>query len=239
MTRGPSVESTTETSEDLSIRRRRRGQQRVSSSSSSQQGGGGLPQDLTIVKLKEEEEENKREFYKKEDDGRDDVKDERNGKIISDRTKRKSDEENGNGNDDNDDDENVGNGEKKLKTDVVVVVNRTNENSLPATDLTEKRLSLRNAMPMTTTTTPSMPSTFRNPDDYDVSTRLRSSSNGNHVDLLSKTLIRGIPKELKVKEPGRGVWAREKIPKGTRYGPFFGKWVSDPIDGRYAWEGYE
>ncbi|KAK6628258.1 hypothetical protein RUM43_002070 [Polyplax serrata] len=73
---------------------------------------------------------------------------------------------------------------------------------------------------------------FRNPDDSDTPVRHRSSS--DHLD-ISKAL-RVVPKELKLRETGRGIWAREKIPKGTKYGPFLGKWTTDPIDPRFAWE---
>lgn len=45
-----------------------------------------------------------------------------------------------------------------------------------------------------------------------------------------------VPQELKVREKGGGVWGRKEIPKGTRYGPFLGKWLGEPIDPRFAWE---
>lgn len=44
-----------------------------------------------------------------------------------------------------------------------------------------------------------------------------------------------VPSELEIKETG-GVFARTTIPKGTRYGPFQGKWAGTPQDPRFAWE---
>ncbi|KAF6204240.1 hypothetical protein GE061_002580 [Apolygus lucorum] len=45
------------------------------------------------------------------------------------------------------------------------------------------------------------------------------------------------PSEVEVRGGG-GVWARDggSVPRGTRYGPFTGKWVSEPLDSSYAWE---
>jgi hypothetical protein len=45
-----------------------------------------------------------------------------------------------------------------------------------------------------------------------------------------------IPPELELREPGSGVWTRQRVTRGTRYGPFLGKWTPEPIDPRYAWE---
>lgn len=45
-----------------------------------------------------------------------------------------------------------------------------------------------------------------------------------------------IPPELVLRDPGSGVWTRQHISRGTRYGPFVSKWTSEPIDPRYAWE---
>lgn len=45
-----------------------------------------------------------------------------------------------------------------------------------------------------------------------------------------------VPPELEVRERGEGVRAKKDIPKGTRYGPFLGKWLGEPIDPRFAWE---
>ena len=33
-----------------------------------------------------------------------------------------------------------------------------------------------------------------------------------------------------------GVWANEKIPAGTRFGPFMGKWTMEATNPKYAWE---
>lgn len=43
-----------------------------------------------------------------------------------------------------------------------------------------------------------------------------------------------LPGELELKE--NGVFARSTICKGTRFGPFQGKWASAPQDCRFAWE---
>lgn len=69
-------------------------------------------------------------------------------------------------------------------------------------------------------------------DDTDSLVRFRSAA--DHVDVARN--LRTVPPELKVKEGGRGVWARENVPKGRRYGPFLGKWVLEPVDLQYAWE---
>jgi hypothetical protein len=33
-----------------------------------------------------------------------------------------------------------------------------------------------------------------------------------------------------------GVWAKENVSAGTRYGPFLGKWALEPTNQAYAWE---
>lgn len=43
-----------------------------------------------------------------------------------------------------------------------------------------------------------------------------------------------LPQELEIKESG--VFAKRHIEKGTRYGPFQGKWAGQPQDQRFAWE---
>ncbi|XP_033611519.1 histone-lysine N-methyltransferase MECOM isoform X3 [Cryptotermes secundus] len=45
-----------------------------------------------------------------------------------------------------------------------------------------------------------------------------------------------VPPELELREPGSGVWTRQHVSRGTRYGPFLGKWTPEPLDPRYAWE---
>lgn len=43
-----------------------------------------------------------------------------------------------------------------------------------------------------------------------------------------------VPAELELRRDG--VWARAAIKCGQRYGPFLGKWLTTPIDTKYAWE---
>lgn len=43
-----------------------------------------------------------------------------------------------------------------------------------------------------------------------------------------------VPSDLILKSGG--VYARASIPIGTKYGPFNGKWETQPLDRRYAWE---
>lgn len=43
-----------------------------------------------------------------------------------------------------------------------------------------------------------------------------------------------LPNELALK--AGGIFARRNISSGTRYGPFIGKWVTQPLDRRFAWE---
>ncbi|XP_069668872.1 transcription factor hamlet-like isoform X2 [Periplaneta americana] len=45
-----------------------------------------------------------------------------------------------------------------------------------------------------------------------------------------------VPPELELRDPGSGVWTRQHVSRGARYGPFLGKWTPEPIDPRYAWE---
>lgn len=65
------------------------------------------------------------------------------------------------------------------------------------------------------------------------------SANGN-VDIYylrtrEVVLSSGIlPSELELRNVG--VFATVNISKGTRYGPFQGKWAGIPKDSRYAWE---
>ncbi|XP_024085053.1 MDS1 and EVI1 complex locus protein EVI1-A isoform X2 [Cimex lectularius] len=44
-----------------------------------------------------------------------------------------------------------------------------------------------------------------------------------------------LPTELELRGTA-GVWAREGIQPGTKYGPFTGNWVPKPLDPRFAWE---
>jgi hypothetical protein len=43
-------------------------------------------------------------------------------------------------------------------------------------------------------------------------------------------------KASSVSKADLGVWSVEIIPPGTRFGPFLGKWVVEPTNGKYAWE---
>lgn len=51
-----------------------------------------------------------------------------------------------------------------------------------------------------------------------------------HYELL-------VPHELELRSSGaEGVWTKTAIPRGTKYGPYIGKWLQKPIDMRFAWE---
>lgn len=102
------------------------------------------------------------------------------------------------------------------------------ETLFSGSDLTQKHLSSGNVTPPSRLNY----NFFRNPEDTDTPVRPRPTT--DYLDVPKSHRV--VPKELKLRESGRGVWAREKIPKGTRYGPFLGKWVSDPVDARFAWE---
>ena len=43
-------------------------------------------------------------------------------------------------------------------------------------------------------------------------------------------------RESSVAKSELGVWANEKIPAGTRFGPFMGKWTMEATNPKYAWE---
>ncbi|KAI5642102.1 zinc finger, c2H2 type domain-containing protein [Phthorimaea operculella] len=43
-----------------------------------------------------------------------------------------------------------------------------------------------------------------------------------------------LPSELVLK--GGGIFARSNVASGTKYGPFIGKWETQPLDRRFAWE---
>ena len=58
-----------------------------------------------------------------------------------------------------------------------------------------------------------------------------------HHDLMAAHVpALAVPPELELRDPGSGVWTRQPVPRGTRYGPFRGKWIPEPLDLRYAWE---
>lgn len=49
-----------------------------------------------------------------------------------------------------------------------------------------------------------------------------------------------VPTELELRPSstgvGLGVWAKQTITRGTRYGPFLGKWTGNAKDPSFAWE---
>ncbi|CAK1555649.1 unnamed protein product [Leptosia nina] len=53
-------------------------------------------------------------------------------------------------------------------------------------------------------------------------------------DSLSETSDFNLPSELIFKSGG--IYARMNVSSGTKYGPFNGKWETQPLDRRYAWE---
>lgn len=54
----------------------------------------------------------------------------------------------------------------------------------------------------------------------------------------SREWVSPVPEvEVGGSEPGGPqVRARKDIPRGARFGPFLGKWASEPFNPRYAWE---
>jgi hypothetical protein len=71
------------------------------------------------------------------------------------------------------------------------------------------------------------PQTAAGDEETSPTVRLRA-----HNDLIATH----VPPELEVRDPGCGVWARQHVSRGTRYGPFLGKWIPEPVNPRYAWE---
>lgn len=61
----------------------------------------------------------------------------------------------------------------------------------------------------------------------------RDVSPKNDLLLTAKEAL-SIPPELELNNSG--LWTRVAIPRGTRYGPFLGRWINKPIDPRFAWE---
>lgn len=57
-------------------------------------------------------------------------------------------------------------------------------------------------------------------------------------DHLSREWVSPVPEvEVGGSAPGGPyVRARKDIPRGARFGPFLGKWASEPFNPRYAWE---
>ncbi|XP_068617660.1 transcription factor hamlet-like isoform X2 [Battus philenor] len=68
--------------------------------------------------------------------------------------------------------------------------------------------------------------TGKSPEDKD-----EDSKEDAELDSSSEL---NLPNELMLK--GGGIYARTNIPIGTKYGPFNGKWETQPLDRRYAWE---
>lgn len=64
----------------------------------------------------------------------------------------------------------------------------------------------------------------------------------NYQRYSVKSEVKDEPPEPEVKLPKElqftrgGVFARETIPCNTKYGPFTGKWETQPVDRKYAWE---
>ncbi|CAH2043788.1 unnamed protein product, partial [Iphiclides podalirius] len=61
----------------------------------------------------------------------------------------------------------------------------------------------------------------------------KEEENREHGELDISTEL-SLPDELILK--GGGIFARSSIASGTKYGPFNGKWETQPLDRRYAWE---
>lgn len=59
----------------------------------------------------------------------------------------------------------------------------------------------------------------------------------DHTAQLRVPFERLLPHELELRNAGaEGVWTKTAIPRGTKYGPYNGKWLMKPIDMRFAWE---
>ncbi|XP_073962070.1 transcription factor hamlet-like isoform X3 [Choristoneura fumiferana] len=67
---------------------------------------------------------------------------------------------------------------------------------------------------------------------YDSKSPKEKIKGGKDDEILENDL--NLPIELVLKNGG--VFARVNIPSGTKYGPFIGKWETQPLDTRYAWE---
>lgn len=62
----------------------------------------------------------------------------------------------------------------------------------------------------------------------------REPSPKRAVNNGATTLNSSLPSELEVR--GSGLYSRLPVPRGTRYGPYLGKWMAKPLDPRFAWE---
>ncbi|GBP75220.1 hypothetical protein EVAR_82890_1 [Eumeta japonica] len=72
-------------------------------------------------------------------------------------------------------------------------------------------------------------------DDQKNSTDSENKSNDDDLNNDSGSGVDvELPDELVLRRGG--VYARKSIPSGTKYGPFTGKWETQPVDRRYAWE---
>ncbi|CAG0880205.1 unnamed protein product [Cyprideis torosa] len=55
-----------------------------------------------------------------------------------------------------------------------------------------------------------------------------------------KPFLPNVPPGLELRasriDEGYGVWTRQEIVKGTRFGPFLGRWAPQPVNPKFAWE---
>ncbi|XP_049875640.1 histone-lysine N-methyltransferase PRDM16-like isoform X2 [Pectinophora gossypiella] len=73
---------------------------------------------------------------------------------------------------------------------------------------------------------------FQKEKESDSQEKDDSSSKDEFSEYLGRDY--NLPSELVLK--GGGIFARASISGGTKYGPFIGKWETQPLDRRYAWE---
>jgi len=72
---------------------------------------------------------------------------------------------------------------------------------------------------------------------YDDASQRDSGSESDSTLRRFKSNYCNLPHEVDVRGPGKGVWAVAVIGRGTRFGPFLGKWTtSDSVDPLYSWE---
>ncbi|XP_068082759.1 transcription factor hamlet [Anabrus simplex] len=90
---------------------------------------------------------------------------------------------------------------------------------------TEEDESMEGALPMAPSHDTSNEALLASPNDE---VRLRAQ---HDISTAHK-----VPSDLELRGPGAGVWTRQPVGRGSRYGPFVGKFATEPIDARYAWE---